>query len=56
MTFHTLGHALQTLFGILSLWLVPWAVILTAAAVITLMDSRLTRNEAPPVHLPKRMD
>ena len=53
MSPHVLEHAFKTLASLPLLWVLPWMVILTVAALATSLERRLKRKEPPPAHFPR---
>lgn len=51
-----LHHAVGTILVLLSLWLLPWALILAIAALASCVERRLAAKAPPPLrHFPAKM-
>lgn len=50
---HVVGHAIQTLLGIASLWILPWVVVLGLAALLARLEKQFRNERSVPLHFPK---
>lgn len=51
MPSHVLSDVLKTVGFGLSLWILPWVVVFSTAALWSFVERRFAKHEPPPIHL-----
>jgi len=47
---HVLGHAVNSLLTMVSLWVLPWIVIFSIAGLWSFLQSKSSEEAEPPLH------